>query len=354
MSSELQKYRQEINELDLKILNLLNQRMEVVKRIGQLKTRRKLDYYDPKREESIIKKLLRENKGILPNSVLLNIYREIFLAARSLEKHLTIAYWGPEGTFTHLSAVKKFGSGHRFVPMKSIKNVFETIARGHADFGVVPIENSTEGVVNYTLDMFIDFDLKIWAEIKEEIHQHLLSKFEKADIERIYSHPQAIAQTREWIENNLSEVQVVEVATTARAAKLASEEEGAAAIGSELAAKIYGLDIVERNIEDNPYNITRFLVISREMKKKSARNKTSIMFLIKDRVGALYEILKVFAEQQINLTKIESRPSKIKPWEYYFFVDFVGHYEERNVKKALAELKENCLLLKILGSYEMA
>ncbi|MFH1613333.1 MAG: prephenate dehydratase [bacterium] len=352
--TNFQKFRKQINSFDLQIMELLNKRMEIVKEINKIKKKNKMDYYDPKREKEIVNSLIKLNKGFLPNNTLKNIYQEIFFAARSLDEQINIAYWGPEGTFTHMAAIKQFGINSNFVSMKSIKNVFESVAQEYVKFGVVPIENSTEGIINYTLDMFVDIDLKIWAEIKLEIHQHLLSKFEKSDIKRIYSQPYAIAQTREWIEKNFNNSQIIEVATTAVATKIASEEEGSAAIGSELASKIYKLNIVSKNIEDNPNNATRFLIISKEFNKnKTKNNKTSIMVLIKDKVGALYEMLKLFADNNINLTKIESRPSKLKQWEYYFFIDFCGYYKEKKIKKVLEELKKNCLLLKILGSYSI-
>lgn len=350
--SNLEKFRKQINNLDLQIIELLNKRMEVVKEISEIKKKNKMDYYDPKREKEIIDFLIKSNKGLLTNNALKNIYQEIFFVAHSLEKPINIAYLGPEGTFTHIAAIKQFGNDNIFMPMKSIKNVFESVVQEHVNFGIVPIENSTEGIVNYTLDMFIDLDLKIWAEIKLEIHQHLLSKFKKNEITKIYSHPHAIAQTREWVENNLNNSQIVEVGTTAIAAKFASEEKNSAAIGSDFAAKIYGLNIIAKNIEDNPNNITRFLIISKEFNQNKNKNsKTSIMVLIKDKVGALYEMLKLFADNNINLTKIESRPSRLKSWEYYFFIDFIGHYQEEKVKKVLEKLEKKSLLLKILGSY---
>ena len=352
MTKKIQQYRKEIDKLDRKILDLLNQRTGFVIKIGQVKKENRLQVYTPDREREIFSRLEKLHKGPFPMDGVKAVFREIFSASLALEGPMKVAYLGPKATFTHLACIRQFGSSATYVPANSIKEVFNEVERGRADYGVVPIENSTEGVVNHTLDMFIDSPLKISAEILQEVSHHLLSKTGKLEaIKRIYSHPHAIAQCKTWLENNLPQVPISEVYSTAKAAEICVEDPTAAAIASELAARLYGLQIVKRRIEDNINNFTRFLVISEKSREKTGRDKTSVMFSIKDRVGALYEILKPFAQYGINLTKIESRPSKKKAWEYIFFVDLEGHQADKTVKAAVDDLKAQCLFLKILGSY---
>jgi chorismate mutase/prephenate dehydratase len=248
--------------------------------------------------------------------------------------------------------MQKFGESAQYVPVNSIKDVFNEVERGRANFGVVPIENSTEGVVNHTLDMFIDSNLLIYGEVLQEVSHHLLSKADRIeDVKKIYSHPHAIAQCRNWLEANLPHVPLAEVASTSRAAELCADDHSAAAIASELAGQLYGLKFLKSRIEDNINNFTRFLVLSHKPPERTGKDKTSVMLSVKDKVGALYELLRPFASHGLNLTKIESRPSRRKAWEYIFFVDIEGHVEEDRVKKALEEIKGRCLFLKILGSY---
>ena len=351
---KLKNLRKRIDEVDGQILELLNKRAKTTLEIAKVKEEKGMEYYLPHREEKIYKRLKKNNKGPFPNKALEEVYREIISGSLSLEKPLRIAYLGPEATFTHLASMRKFGSSPTYLPVKSIADVFSEVERGRADYGVVPIENSTEGVINYTLDMFIDSDLKIVSEILLEISHNLLSKSKLKDIKKIYSHPQAIAQSRNWVESNLPNAKIIEVSSTARAAARAAKEKNAGAIASELAAKLYSLKIVASHIEDTKENVTRFLVIGKTISKRTGKDKASIMFSIKDRPGALHDMLKPFAKEKINLTKIESRPSKKKAWEYIFFVDFQGHVEDGKVKKALKELEKGCLFLKILGAYPVA
>lgn len=348
----LDKLRSHIDEIDEKILALLNRRAEIALEVGKIKHEENRVFYSPERERKIIERLQSINKGPFPNDALKVVFKEIFSASLSLERTLNVACLGPFATFTHLAALRHFGASARFIPVESIKAVFETVDASKADYGVVPIENSNEGVVSYTLDMFMDYELKITAEVMLEVSHNLISQAKNIkDIKKIYSHPQPTAQCRGWLEKNLPNIAIIESTSTAKAAELASKDPAAAAIASELAAKMYNLNFIERDIEDNKHNYTRFLVISREGVPKSGKDKTSVMFSIKDRAGALYEILSPFKKMGINLTKIESRPSRRKAWEYIFFVDMEGHIEDKKVRKAIEHVKEGCLYLKVLGSY---
>jgi chorismate mutase/prephenate dehydratase len=308
--------------------------------------------HTPGREAAIIERLTKQNTGPFPTDAIQSVYREIMSASLSLEGPQKVAYLGPRATFTHMACMQKFGSSAQYVPVHSIKDVFSEVERGRANFGVVPIENTTEGVVNHTLDMFIDSNLLIYGEVLQEVSHHLLSKSGLLDdVKKIYSHPHAIAQCRNWLETNLPHVPVSEVASTARAAELCMDEPSSAAIASELAGQLYGLKVIKARIEDNLNNFTRFLVLSQKPPERTGKDKTSLMLSVKDKVGALYDLLRPFASHGLNMTKIESRPSRRKAWEYIFFVDVEGHIEEERVKKAVEEITPRCLFLKILGSY---
>jgi len=351
---DIQQYRRSIDRIDDEILKLLNERSKNVVEIGKLKKQSdtEANLHTPGREAEIVDRLMRQNQGPFPNDAIRTVYREIMSASLSLEGPQTVAYLGPRATFTHLACIQKFGESAQYVPVNSIKDVFNEVERGRANFGVVPIENSTEGVVNHTLDMFVDSSLLIYGEVLQEVSHHLLSKADRSeDIRKIYSHPHAIAQCRNWLETNLPHVPVSEVPSTARAAELCVDDLSGAAIASELAGQLYGLKVLKARIEDNINNFTRFLVLSQKPSERTGKDKTSVMLSVKDKVGALYELLRPFASHGINMTKIESRPSRRKAWEYIFFVDIEGHLEEDRVKKALEEIKGRCLFLKILGSY---
>jgi len=360
--STLAELRRKIDAIDERLLKFLNQRAKIVRQIGKLKADKQVQPLAPEREREIYDRLERLNKELgahFPQEGVALVFREIISASRALEAPLQVAYLGPPATFTHMACMQQFGLSTGYVPVGSIKEVFNEVERGRAQYGVVPIENSTEGVVNHTIDMFIDSPLKISGEVLQEVSHNLLSQKGRMEgIKRVYSHPHAIAQCRGWLEENLPGVPVREVYSTARAAELCKDDPTAAAIASELAARMYGLQVVKKRIEDNPNNFTRFLVIGRPADRqstpRSGRDKTSLMFSIKDRVGALYDMLRIFAEHGINLTKIESRPSKKKAWEYVFFVDLEGHADDPAVGRALDALKGQCLFLKILGSYPAA
>jgi len=355
MDKALQILRDRIDEIDDTILGLLNRRASIVAEVGQIKKREQAQVHAPRREQEILERLEQQNPGPFPNEAVRAVFREIMSASLALEGPLKVAYLGPPGTFTHVACLKQFGTSASAVAVNSVKDVFSEVERGRADYGVVPIENSTEGVVAHTLDLFVDSPLKITGEILQEVSHHLLSRTGKlGDVRRIYSHPQPVAQCRAWLERHVPDVPIVEVYSTARAAELCRDEPEAAAIASDLAARLYGLTFVEKKIEDNPSNSTRFLIIARVSPECTGRDKTSVMFSIKDRVGALYEMLKPFAEQKLNLSKIESRPSKRKAWEYLFYVDVEGHVDDQPVKAALEALRPQCQLLKVLGSYPAA
>ncbi len=348
----LEQLRQQINKLDKKILKLLNDRTRFALAIGRLKEKEGKSVYSPERETEIYRNLAKINKGPLPDRSLKAIYREIMSSALGLQKKLVVAYLGPEATFTHEAARSKFGISVEYLSVYNIGVIFNAVEKGYADYGVVPIENSIEGAVTHTLDMLIDSNVKVCAEIMLEISHNLLSKEKDTNhIKKVYSNPQVFGQCRTWIKANLPTAELVEVSSTAKAAIRAAKERNSAAIASQLAADLYGLNVLHKDIEDVPHNVTRFLVIGNNYADRTAKDKTSIMFAVKDKVGALHDTLKAFKQNNINLTKIESRPSKKKVWEYYFFVDFNGHCEDRKVKNALSELEKHCAFVKILGAY---
>lgn len=350
--AKLDSFRKKIDALDEQILKLLVQRAKLAKKIGKIKKESGSSIYSSSREQEILNHLNSQAISPLQREDIESIFGEIFNACRNLQRKLNVAFLGPEATFTHQLAIKHFGRSAEMLAEKSIADVFEEVEKGRADYGVVPIENSTEGVVNHTLDMFMESDLVICAEREEPISHYLLSvSGELSKIKKVYSHPQALAQCRKWLESRLPKAEIIESASTADAACQASLEGTAAAIASPLAAKLYHLKVVAPKIEDFQKNFTRFLVIGKHSPERTGKDKTSILFSIKDRVGALNDILLIFKEHGINLTKIESRPTKKKAWEYIFFVDFLGHILDAKVQAVLSELKKNCLSVKILGSY---
>ncbi len=352
---DLDEWRSRINALDEQILSLLHQRAAAALRIGELKRQAELPYYAPEREAEIIDRLLSLTSGPFPAEGIKAVWREILSASLALEQPLSVAYLGPPATFTHQAAQLRFGSSARLTPEKSIADVFDVVEKGQAELGVVPVENSTEGSVNLTLDRLMDSSLLITGEILLEIALHLLSRATQLSaIRTVCSHVQALAQCRQWLAVNLPEAQAVEVSSTAAAAERAAGDPMVAMVASELAARFHSLPILRSRIEDNPFNSTRFLVVGRRATAPSGKDKTSILCSVKHEVGALAKFLEPFARHGINLTKIESRPTKRRPWEYVFFVDFEGNQAAPPVQAALAEVRERCLFLKILGSYPAA
>ncbi len=347
--------RQEIDGIDNKILDLLNQRANVVIRVGEAKAGQGSDFYVPSREKAIYQRLTSANPGPFPNEGVRRVFREVISACLSLEQPMKVAFLGPPATFTHVAAMQQFGMSAQLVPQKSITAVFDEVIRGRAPYGVVPVENSNEGIVSHTLDMFMESDLQIIAEILLEVSHDLLSRSGRIEaVKKVVSHPQAIAQCRHWLEENLPDVALVDVASTALAAQMVAEDESAAAIASEMAASLYDLQVVKQKIADNPNNFTRFLVIGKASPPRSGRDKTSVMFSVKDEPGILYRMLEPFSKRRINLSKIESRPLKKKAWEYIFFLDIEGHIAEDHVREAVEELRGYCQFLKVLGSYPCA
>ena len=351
MKKNLRKLRRQIDCIDKELISLLNNRAKVAWQIGKIKNIHGESPYSPERETEVINKATSLNKGPLTSSALESIYREIMSFSLSALGPLKVAYLGPKASFTHLAALKKFGSQVDFDASNSISDVFLKVEKGTADYGVIPIENSIEGAVSHSLDMFVDSDAKICSEITLDISHNLLANCGRNKIRRIYSNPQVFGQCRLWLQENIPCAEQVEVSSTTRAAQIAKKEKNSACIASLLAAKVYGLNVLAKEIEDSPHNFTRFLVIGNTLVPPSQDTKTSLMFSIKDKVGALHDMLVPFKKYRINLTKIESRPSKKKAWDYYFFVDLEGHYKDKRVKKAVRELENKCTFLKVLGSY---
>jgi chorismate mutase/prephenate dehydratase len=344
-------HRKAIDKLDEHIVRLLNDRTRHVLEIGAMKLRSGEEIYAPHRELAVLQRICKSNGGPLPNDSLRAIYREVMSSALALEKTMVIAYLGPEATFTHQAAIQRFGSSLRYTSQKTIADVFTEVAKKRADYGVVPVENSTEGVVTHTLDMFVDSDLKIVAQIVLPIQHCLVSRAKRDEIKKLYIHPQTLAQCRVWLQRTYPLAEVIETSSNARSAELAARDKRAGAIAGTLAAEKYRLPILEYDIQDSSANATRFLVLGRKGPPPTGHDRTSLMFSIADKVGALHHALAPFRRYKLNMTKIESRPSKRKAWEYYFFVDCDGHAEDRKVATAIVQLQEQCSFVKVLGSY---
>ncbi|MBM3847188.1 MAG: prephenate dehydratase [Verrucomicrobia bacterium] len=348
------EHRKAIDILDAKLVDLLNQRTRHVLEIGALKIKAGEEIYAPHRELAVLQKVSRLNRGPITHESLRAIYREIMSSALSLEKAMAIAYLGPEATFTHQAAIQRFGSSLTYLPQRTIADVFSEVSKAGADYGVVPVENSTEGVVTHTLDMFVESDLKIVSQIVLPIRHCLISRFPKAKIRKLYVHPQTLAQCRGWLQREMSQAEIIETSSNARSAEFAARERSSGALAGELAASQYGVPILERDVQDHAANATRFLVLGRQCSPPTGQDRTSIMFSIRHEVGALYSALAGFRRNKLNMTKIESRPSKRKAWEYFFFVDCDGHQDEKKVSRAIAQLREQCNFVKVLGSYPNA
>ena len=350
----LEKLRKQIDKLDVKLVELLNERVGVALEIGKTKKEQGGEIYVPSREKAVFERISALNgSGPLPDKSARAIYREIMSAALALESNLKICYLGPPATFTHQAARSKFGASVEYHPAGSIADVFSAVENGNADYGVVPIENSTEGAVTHTFDQFTGTTLKICAEIYLPISLCLMASVPREKVTRVCTKQEALGQCRRWLNENMPGIEFEAVNSTTLAAEMASTSDSAA-VASRFAAELYGLDIFAENIQDIRGNTTRFLVIGRACSESTGEDKTSIYFGIKDKVGALHDTLDTLKNNGINMSKIESRPSGDKVWEYVFFVDFEGHADRPNVQKALEEMEEHCAVLTVLGSYPKA
>ncbi len=353
-SAGLTALRGRIDALDARLVRLLNARARAALQIWHAKQRAGAGGYAPGREREVRRRIAALNRGPLAEESIQAIYREIMSASLALERKTRIAFLGPAATFTHQAARLRFGGSVDYAECETIGAVFDAVQKRTADYGVVPIENTTEGAVTYTLDRFTDTPLKICAEIYLRICLHLMAAGPRARIRRIYSKSEVFGQCRRWLHERMPGVDLIPVSSTARAAEMARTERDSGALASALAAELYGLRILDEDVQDHGGNMTRFLVIGPACGPSTGSDKTSVFFGLKHRAGSLYDALSAFKKYHLNMTKIESRPSKTKAWEYYFFVDFEGHADDRPVKKALAELAEHCTLLTVLGSYPKA
>jgi chorismate mutase/prephenate dehydratase len=350
----LEKQRKEIDRLDAQIVRLLNERTTHALEIGRVKKECGGEIYVPAREKMVFDRVDALNEGPLLDKNLNAIYREIMSAAISLEHEVKVAYLGPQATFTHQAAVSKFGGSIEYLPCSTIGDVFAMVECGAVDYGVVPMENSIEGAVTHTFDRFYDTNMKISAEIYLSISLNLLTKVPLKEIKRVYSKQEALGQCRRWLDTNLPGVVQIPVDSTSHAVELVAGETDSAAVASLLAGELYSVPVVTENIEDLTGNTTRFIVLGKKFCGPSGHDKTSILFSVKHKAGALHDALRVFSDAGLNLTKIESRPNKALAWEYNFFVDFVGHAEDPHVTSTLETLAEYCATLKVLGSYPNA
>ena len=350
----LKELRDKLKNRDEKIVKLLNERARISLEIGKIKKSQSLNIYDPSQENRVYRYLNEINEGPLMGESLKEIFTEILSASKALQAPVSVAYLGPEASFTHAAAGSHFGKSASFSPQSTIFDVFDRVERRMANWGVVPVENSLEGTVKPTLDRLTSTPLNILAEVFLRINHSLMSTRNGLDeIKRVYSHPQALAQCQEWLRKNLPGCPLHEMESTAKAAQKVLEDDEGAAIGSNNAASVYGLNIISEGIEDHPSNVTRFLVIGRGENKRTGRDKTSIFFRTRHMPGALFHSLESFAGKEINLVKIESYPIKERMWEYLFFVDFNGHKEEEKIKECLKELQGQSTFVKMLGSYPM-
>jgi len=354
--ARLAPLREQIDGLDRELVALLNRRAGVVMRVGEIKRAagEAVPIYAPDREQAVMARVRKANEGPLPDACVEAIWRELMSGSFALERPLRIGYLGPAGSFSHLAARKKFGASVEYVEFTDFPAIFDAVARGHADYGLIPVENSTHGGVTASLDCFLDTPLKIAAEVLVAIHHNLLSRTPLDQVKKVYSHQQALGQCRRWLQAQLPHADAIATLSTSEAARIAAGEEGSAAIGSTLAARLHNLPILFENIEDNPNNTTRFSIIARQNARPSGDDKTSILFTTEHKAGALTEVLNVFRDHGLNLTRLAERPSQRMNWEYYFFIDIEGHADDPKVAAALAEARTHCLQLTVLGSFPQA
>ncbi len=354
-AASLKTIRSQIDKIDLQILELINKRAQLATQIGQVKQEQGGDIFSPAREEEVLRNVLSANQGPMPEVSLRAIFREIMSGSRSLQRVSKVAFLGPTYSFSHLAALQRFGESAEYMEVATIAAVFEEVNRRHVDFGVVPLENSTDGRVADSLDMFVRLpQIKICSEVRLRVHHNLLANCEQIEIRRIYSKAQALSQCRNWLSRNVPHASLHEVTSTADAVLLAQKEPHAAAVASRQAAIHYGIRILYPNIEDSPHNETRFAIIGTRSSERTGNDKTAVMFQISHSPGALADVLTVFKQNKINLTWIESFPYQSAKGEYVFFVDFEGHMDDAKVKRALNSLQDQCYKLTILGSYPIA
>jgi len=349
--------RERIDSLDQQLQELLNERASLAQNVAEIKLEagESGNFYRPEREIQVLRKVQERQSGPLSKEEMARLFREVMSACLALEQPLTVAFLGPEGTFTQAATLKHFGHSVVTQPQKSIDAIFREVAAGSVDYGVVPVENSTEGVINHTLDQLVNSSLKICGEVALKIHHHLMGlDGELSAVKKIYSHAQSLAQCRQWLNKHVHDIELIDVSSNAEAARRASQEPGAAAIAGETAAEIYGLNLIEKNIEDNPDNTTRFLILGRSAVPASGDDKTVLLVSAQNRPGALFDLLKPLANNNVSMSRIESRPSQQGMWDYLFFVDIDGHCEEARIASALEELKAEASLFKILGSFPKA
>ncbi|MDH3788675.1 MAG: prephenate dehydratase [Xanthomonadales bacterium] len=354
---QLDSVRGEIDRLDEKIQQLISERARLAFRVRQSKdsSNEAVDYFRPEREAQVLRAVLERNEGPLSDSEMLRLFREIMSACLAQQEPLKVAYLGPEGTFTQQAVHRHFGHSVHALSLPAIDDVFEQVQAGDADFGVVPVENSTQGIVSHTLDMFLLSDLKICGEIELRVHQNLLTLASSVEqIERVYSHEQSLSQCKSWLRAHLPGVELIAVGSNSEAARRVRNAPEAAAIAGRPAAEVYGLPVLFADIEDHPDNTTRFLVIGRKIFAPSGKDKTTLLLSGHEGPGLLYSLLKPLQEHGVNMTRIESRPSRHGKWAYVFFVDLEGHKEDANIKAALADLENVSKLTRVLGSYPRA
>ncbi len=355
--SKLEDLRGRIDDIDARLLELISERAQLATDVAKVKGEHSEsnDFYRPEREAQILRNIIDKNDGPLSEEEMARLFREIMSACLALEQVLNIAYLGPEGTFTQTAALKHFGHSVKTTALASIDQVFRDVDAGACQYGVVPVENSIEGIVNHTLDMLIDSGLLICGEVELRIHHHLLSSQNAIEqIKTVYSHQQSLAQCRGWLDTHLLKAERIAVNSNAEAARRASQEDNAAAIAGETASEYYDLPVLVNNIEDEPDNTTRFLVIGRHSTLPSGNDKTSLLFSTPNKPGALHDMLACFADNNVSMTRIESRPSRRGMWDYVFFVDVEGHAQDAHIKAALEKLEEQASMVKLLGSYPTA
>ncbi len=356
-NDNLKQIRERIDALDLQIQDLINQRAEAAQEVARVKRAEDKDafFYRPEREAQVLASVKERNSGPVDDEDMTRLFREIMSACLALEQPLRIAFLGPEGTFTQSAALKHFGHSVETVAMGSIPDIFRDVESGACHYGVVPVENSTEGMISHTLDMFINSGLQICGEVTLRIHHHLMgTEKDLSAITKVYSHQQSLAQCRLWLDRNLHHAEQQSVGSNAEAARQAANDPSSAAIAGEMAAEIYGLDLLEESIEDEPDNTTRFLVIGRQSVALSGNDKTTLLLSARNVAGSLNTLLRPLAEHNISMTRIESRPSRRGTWDYVFFIDILGHKDEPDVAKAMEELRADASLFKVLGSYPVA